>query len=111
MRCLKQLMQKECEALQLGNLEGNLFRLGLPEDVRTKCVDEICDEVALFAPLSVDCVHQSNNSYYGHGRHNDNNTHKTCSWVPDLKLFVSNLLSSEEGLKLKDIPSSMRAQK
>ena len=102
-RCLKQSMQKECEALQLGNLEGNLLRLGLPGDVRTKCVGTICDEVALFAPLSVDCAHQSSVSYY-----NNNITHKTCSWVPGLQLLVSNLLSEEEGLKLKDIPSSVR---
>jgi len=131
-RCLKQSTQKECEALQLGNLEGNLLRLGLPEDVRTKSVGRICDEVALFAPLSVDCVHQSNTAQHnsltfsgvphrnGIAQHKstlsnvpreNENVHRTCSWVPVFKLTVSRLLSSEEGLKLENIPSSMKIHK
>ena len=93
-RCLKQSMQKECEALQLGHLEGNLG-LGLLEDMRTKSLMKIYDEVALLVPLSL----------------RSSDTHRTCSWVLGFKFTASRLLSSVEGLKLKDIPSSVRAQR
>jgi len=107
-RCRKRWMQEECETLQLGNLERNLTKHGLPKAVRTKCVGTIGEAVASFAPLSIDYVNQRNDSYYRRGHHYNYDTHQTCSWVPDLKLLVSDLMS-EEGLKLEDIPSSMRA--
>jgi len=108
--CLKQKMREECEALQLGSLEGKLLKHSLPEAVRTKSVGTICDLVASFAPLSVDCINQCNSSHYVNGCYTSN-SHQPCSWVPGLKSLVSGFLSSEEGLKLEDIPSSMRAHK
>jgi hypothetical protein len=118
-RCRQPSMKAECEALQLGNLEGNLLRHGLPEAVRTTCVHTICDEVALFVPLSVGFDNYDDyddyNDYNRNNRNNrnnyNNNLHQACSWVPAFKLAVSSLLSSAEGLKLEDIPSSMRAHK
>jgi len=90
-RCLQQAMQGECEALQFRHLEGNL-EIGLLEDMRTKSLMKIYDEVTLLAPLPP--------------RYSD--MHRSCSWVFGFKFTATRLLSSVEGLRLRDIPSSVR---
>jgi len=77
-----------CEEFQLRHLDGNQHRLRLQTDMRMKSLMEIYDEVAWLLPRTLP----------------SSDMHRACSWVIDFKFTVSSLLSSEEGLKLKDIP-------
>ena len=92
-RCLQQSMfvqleHRKCEELQLRHLEGNQHSLRLLEDVRTKSLVKIFDELESLVPLMLRV----------------SQTHRACSWVIDFSFIVASLRWSEDGLNLNDFP-------
>jgi len=83
-----QLEHRKCEELQLRHLEGNQHSLRLLEDVRTKSLVKIFDELESLVPLMLRV----------------SQTHRACSWVIDFSFIVASLRWSEDGLNLNDFP-------
>jgi len=100
--CLRPNYQRECEALQLGDLTGTLHRHGLSKDeqVHAKSVHAISSEVAAFKTITLPSVAS------GYNR-----DHSACTWVPGVQLYVETLVATVVGLRLEDFPSSKRSHK